>query len=211
MNALKNFVMARMLFDPTLNSAALIEDFLRGYYYAAAPHVREYMALMHRAVQKEKFYMNEGIPSNAPIYTAPNLLGCAQVRRTPSRPDVGPTSAFSRCTPTVMYGPTCIFWANLTPFSLQAMAKAVAAVRAEPPRVRLRVDAAKVSTYYIVMVHWSSVQAYARKAGVVWPLESTKEAAWAEFSRVWNATGMTVASEFHCDLPCVRAQLFEYE
>ena len=33
-------------------------------------------------------------------------------------PEIGPTSAFSSCVRTVMYGPTCIFWANLTPSSL---------------------------------------------------------------------------------------------
>ena len=36
-----------------------------------------------------------------------------------------------------MHGPTCIFWANLTPFSLQLLADSVAAVwdnaRAEGP------------------------------------------------------------------------------
>jgi hypothetical protein len=31
-------------------------------------------------------------------------------------PEVGPTPAFYRCIPTGIYGPTCIFWANLIPF-----------------------------------------------------------------------------------------------
>jgi hypothetical protein len=30
-----------------------------------------------------------------------------------------PTSAFYSCIPTRMHGPTCIFWANLRPFSLE--------------------------------------------------------------------------------------------
>ena len=164
MNALKNFVMARLMWDPSLNPSTLIESFLRGYYYSAAPHVREYMDLMHHAVQETKFYMNAGIPSNAPIYTPANLLGCAR-----------------------------------------AMAAAVTAARSEPRRVQMRVDAAKVSTYYIVLVHWQAVTAF---AGGDWPLENTKEAAWQEFTRVWNETGMTVGSAFNCDLGCVRAQLF---
>ena len=33
-------------------------------------------------------------------------------------PGVGPTSASYACIPTGMHGPTCIFWTNLTPFSL---------------------------------------------------------------------------------------------
>jgi hypothetical protein len=32
-------------------------------------------------------------------------------------PEVGPTPAFSSCTPTGMHGPTRVFWANLTPLS----------------------------------------------------------------------------------------------
>ena len=34
-------------------------------------------------------------------------------------PEVGPTSAVSRCISAGMHGPTGIFWANLTPCSLQ--------------------------------------------------------------------------------------------
>ena len=34
-------------------------------------------------------------------------------------PEVGPTSAFHNCIPTGTHGPTCIFWAKLTAFSLQ--------------------------------------------------------------------------------------------
>ena len=32
----------------------------------------------------------------------------------------GQLQPFYRCIPTGMHGPTCIFWANLTPFSLQS-------------------------------------------------------------------------------------------
>eukprot|EP01051_Picozoa_sp_SAG22_P002278 SAG22_NODE_100_length_20558_cov_10.189305_13_plen_271_part_00 len=179
MNALKNFVMARLLWDPSLNPDALIDAFLDRcsssilrtqcndiviittctcnqrplacdrYYYSAAPHIREYMQVMHRAVQAAHFYMNEGIPSNAPIYTGPSLLACAQ-----------------------------------------AMAAAVAAARAEPRRVQMRVDAAKLSTYYIVLVHWQTVTDF---AGEAWPLERSKEEAWVEFSRIVSI-GLSIAS-----------------
>ena len=43
-----------------------------------------------------------------------------QVRKTPSWPSLGvETSAFYSGIPTGIHGPTCIFWANLTTFSLQ--------------------------------------------------------------------------------------------
>ncbi len=42
-------------------------------------------------------------------------------------PEVGPTSAFYRCVPRGMHGPTCILWANLTPFWLAAHSSRTAA------------------------------------------------------------------------------------
>jgi hypothetical protein len=47
-----------------------------------------------------------------------------QARRRHVGPEVGPTSAFYSCVPTGMHGLTCIFWANLTPFSLAGVARA---------------------------------------------------------------------------------------
>ena len=47
------------------------------------------------------------------------LLGAAQVSEKDNKSaQVGPSPAFYRCVPTGMHGPTCIFWANLTDFSL---------------------------------------------------------------------------------------------
>ena len=43
-----------------------------------------------------------------------------QVRSRQVGPEVGPTSVFSSCVPTVMCEPTCIFWANVTTCLLQA-------------------------------------------------------------------------------------------
>jgi hypothetical protein len=50
-----------------------------------------------------------------------NLGMGKQVRTTPSRPrSWAKSSLLYSCTPAGMHGPTCIFWANLTPFSLKA-------------------------------------------------------------------------------------------
>ena len=38
-----------------------------------------------------------------------------QVRKTPSWPRSWANSSLNSCIPTGMYGPTCLFWANLTP------------------------------------------------------------------------------------------------
>jgi hypothetical protein len=61
-------------------------------------------------------------PSPLRLRDAPGLRftgdTAAGVRNTPSWPRSGPTSAFFSCIPTRTHGPTCVFWANLTPFSL---------------------------------------------------------------------------------------------
>jgi hypothetical protein len=60
----------------------------------------------HRACQSEK--------DSWPPEVEP-----ARVSETPCRPRrVGPTPALYRCTPTRAHGPTCSFWADLTPSSL---------------------------------------------------------------------------------------------
>jgi hypothetical protein len=52
------------------------------------------------------------------------------VRKTPSWPRSWANfSPLYSCIPTGMHGPTCIFWANLTPFSLQGL-RSQPAVRA---------------------------------------------------------------------------------
>ena len=65
-----------------------------------------------------------------------------QVRKTRDGPEVGPTSVFYSCFPTGMHGPTYIFWANLTPLSLQAYAVWLRDVPLNDTtrRLRLRVE-----------------------------------------------------------------------
>ena len=60
----------------------------------------------------------------------------AQVRSRQVDPEVGPPSAFYGCIPTGMHEPTCFFWANLTPFSLQALAAREVEMQALKARMR---------------------------------------------------------------------------
>merc|ERR1712176_837599 len=113
--------------------------------------------------------MNEGIPSNAPIYTPSALVACAM-----------------------------------------AFSEAVDAARSDVPWVLPRVDVAKLPVYYIILVHWGNVTTYASSKHLAWPLEPTKELAWAEFARVWKLAGVTSSNEFGCDLSCVQNQIFNH-
>ena len=63
---------------------------------------------------------------------------CPQCESRQVGSEVGPTSAFNRCIPTGVRGRTCIFWANLTPFSLAAPRLATPPSRARTATVRHR-------------------------------------------------------------------------
>ncbi|MBI4579494.1 MAG: DUF4838 domain-containing protein, partial [Planctomycetes bacterium] len=50
MMELRAWVLARLLWDPTLDGRKLIDEFIDGYYGPAGKHIRAYLATMHRAV-----------------------------------------------------------------------------------------------------------------------------------------------------------------
>jgi hypothetical protein len=52
MEELKDYVMAEMLWDPSLDPDVLITEFLDGYYEQAGPYIRRYMDAMHGAVNE---------------------------------------------------------------------------------------------------------------------------------------------------------------
>lgn len=52
MEELKDYVMAEMLWDPSLDPDILITEFLDGYYEQAGPYIRRYMDTMHEAVNE---------------------------------------------------------------------------------------------------------------------------------------------------------------
>jgi hypothetical protein len=70
---LKTWLIAKLLWNPDLNDAKLIEEFLAGYYGPAAPFLRAYYDLIHDEKVVGDFYMKIAAPPNAP-YLAPSLL-----------------------------------------------------------------------------------------------------------------------------------------
>ena len=57
MEELKDYIMAEMLFDPTLDPDILIAEFLDGYYGSAAPFIRSYMDTMHASVNETGHFL----------------------------------------------------------------------------------------------------------------------------------------------------------
>lgn len=58
---LRSWVLARLMWDPTLDAAKLIDEFLYGYYGRAGRHLRAYLDVLHDAVAAsgENFGMQE--------------------------------------------------------------------------------------------------------------------------------------------------------
>ena len=77
MEELKNWLIGKMLWDPTLDPDVLIEQFLTGYFGKAAAHVRRYMDLMHESAVAVSYFMHEGIPPDASFLTTDVVLAAA--------------------------------------------------------------------------------------------------------------------------------------
>ncbi len=51
---LKAYLLSKLLWNPDINADAVIDDFLKGYYEEAGPHIRQYFDLIHSELQKHK-------------------------------------------------------------------------------------------------------------------------------------------------------------
>jgi hypothetical protein len=55
---LRAWLIAHLMWDPSRDEKALIAEFMRGYYGAAAPALLEYIALIHDSAEKAGVYLN---------------------------------------------------------------------------------------------------------------------------------------------------------
>jgi len=84
MSELKTYLIAKLLWNPQLDAAALRAEFLTGYYRAAAPAVEEYLTVLEKARGKEHAFTyankNKSAPHREPAALA--RAGKALVRAT---------------------------------------------------------------------------------------------------------------------------------
>jgi len=75
---LKQYLIAKLLWNPDLNTDSIIDDFLIKYYGPAEPYIESYFNLMHRSLEenKENEFLNiYGYPTDyVDSYLTPNLL-----------------------------------------------------------------------------------------------------------------------------------------
>lgn len=74
MEHLKDYVIGRMLVDPTLDPEQLIARFLVGYYGPASAAVEDYLTTFHNSAIATKYYMKEDFSPAAPFLTPTALL-----------------------------------------------------------------------------------------------------------------------------------------
>jgi hypothetical protein len=70
---LRSWVLAKLLWNPSADADLLIQEFIEGYYGPAAPHIRKYIDLIHRGVQRTNHFLNIGSPPTA-LFLSPGLV-----------------------------------------------------------------------------------------------------------------------------------------
>eukprot|EP01052_Picozoa_sp_SAG31_P027177 SAG31_NODE_2521_length_5566_cov_2.201939_4_plen_192_part_00 len=77
---LKDYLLGRMMFDPTRNASETISTFLSGYYgQAAAPHILRYLQIMHESAHNHSYHMAFSFGgTTAPFLTPATVLSGAQ-------------------------------------------------------------------------------------------------------------------------------------
>jgi hypothetical protein len=78
MAEMKNWVLAKLMQDPTLDGDELISTFLDGYYgKQAASSIQDYLQIMHRAATNSSFNVTLSYDWNAPFLTPRVVLAAA--------------------------------------------------------------------------------------------------------------------------------------
>lgn len=74
---LKAWVLAKLLWNPELDGDQLVEEFVRGYYGAAAPYISQYIKLIHDEAEATKTYLSCFAHPAAPFLNL-KTLGAAE-------------------------------------------------------------------------------------------------------------------------------------
>lgn len=70
---LRAWLLAHLMWDPSRDAEALIAEFLKGYYGAAAPALQQYIALIHDSAEKSGVYLRCGMTDTASYLGLPEL------------------------------------------------------------------------------------------------------------------------------------------
>lgn len=69
LDEMRAWVLSKLLWNPECNVDSLIEDFTNGFYGAAAPYIREYLAYEHTILRREGVHVNCFPQPTSDLYT----------------------------------------------------------------------------------------------------------------------------------------------
>jgi len=172
MTELKQYLIGRLMWDPTVSDREVIAEFLAAYYGPAASFVKIYMDTMHTSVLETGSLVPAIFELDQAFLTPAALLASAHAFRQ-ARKTLGNATSHQKYVE--------------------------------------RVDRSKLSVYFALLMKWDDVKNMVADARWEWPIEKTKEEAFDEFARIYNATGITIMEEGlnnEYDLATFRAAVF---
>lgn len=186
---LRAWVLAKLMWDPTRDSDALIAEFLDGYYGPAAGPIAAHMRNVHRRAASVKAF-----PGSPAIQQVLARIGDDRSVRTGCYLDLNSPPTAPYLAPDVVFR------------SAAHLEAAVAAVRRDST-LRPRAELARLPIWYIALLRWDELRAHARRRGIRWPFPARRLALFERFAAVHDACGITHLGEgwSHRNLPWLRA------
>lgn len=168
MAELRAWVLAKLLWNPSLDAEVLIDEFLTGYFGGAGLHIKAYLNLTHDAATR-----------------ANDKLGCFADIALSNVKVSWPTSDRSRF----------IDLETLSQ-SLNHFSEAEAAVQ-DDDELLFRVKCAKLPIQYAFMMCWNPLREQARKTNATWPLPDDIQPVYDEFVRVARKNNVSRLDEWN--------------
>jgi len=177
MRELRNWVLAKLFWDPTRDGDALINEFLDAYYGLAAPHVKAYLNVMHEAIER--------IARDA----SPTPQQCDVLKIT--MPDF--IEASNRWLGCFADNTSEFLTFDVLSRGLAHLKAAEAAVR-QNPELRLRVQVAQLPARHVLMMRWDEMREQARAGCSGWPMPESPQEAFDQFIDVADRANVTCFS-----------------
>lgn len=166
MAELRAWVLAKLLWNPELDSQQLIDEFLNGYYGPAAKEIRAYIDLIHHEVDKTG-----------------DWLGCfAGIAA--SNVDVGWQGQPSTF---ITYQTMAQAWAHL---------KAAEDAVSGDDALRFRVQCAQLPVMYAFMMCWKPMHQQAESSEIPWPLPDSIDQVYGQFVDIAHKKKITRLNEW---------------
>jgi hypothetical protein len=165
MAELRAWVLAKLLWNPSLDGQALIDEFIDGYCGPAGNHIRAYLNLMHDEVAKTG-----------------DWLGC-----------VAGIQASSIAAGRQDRASTFLTFKTLS--QALSHFKAAEQSVGHDPELRFRVQCAKLPVMYAFMMCWRNMQEKARALGILWPLPDSIDQVYSDFVIIASNKSITRLNE----------------